>query len=133
MKSSHLYATAAVLFVTIVSWNVFADPTRTESSESSISLEKTASVLRMEAEQKRIANRVGMSAPMEIDTDDGIDPVMEAMEKGLIVEATLEEVEAALAKAAATPDTADDIEAHRLKHNGSYRYFVPEEYGQATK
>lgn len=83
-------------------------------------------IARMEEEQKRIADRLGMSAPMEIELVNGIDPVTEALNDGFIVEATLEEVEAALAKAAATPETTDDVEAYRLAHRGSYRYFEPE-------
>jgi hypothetical protein len=35
----------------------------------------------------------------------------------------LEEVENALAKAAATPDTDDDKQALILRHRGSYRFF----------
>lgn len=95
-------------------------------SEAADSAELAASIGRMEREQKRIAERLGMSAPMEVELINGVDPVMEALENGFIIEATLEEVEAALAKAAATPEIEDDIEALRLKHRGSYRYFVPD-------
>jgi hypothetical protein len=125
MKSNHLYSTVAVLSVTIVSWNVLAGPSRTESSETSISLEKTASVLRMEAEQGRIAKRIGMSAPMEIVELDGSDPVDDLMKSGFIIEATLEQVEEALAAAAATPDPEDDKLALELAHRGSYRFYAP--------
>ncbi len=95
------------------------------SSEAEAPVDQ-ARIDRMEAERKRIAERVGMSAPMEVELVNGKDPIREAVENGFIVEATLEEVEAALAAALRTSDLEDDIAAQRLKHQGSYRYFEPE-------
>jgi hypothetical protein len=80
----------------------------------------------MEREQRRIAERVGMSAPMEIELVNGVDPIQEIMNDGFIMEATLEEVEAALSAALKTPTLNDDKAAHRLKHRGSYRFFAPD-------
>ena len=77
----------------------------------------------LEAAIAEVGDRVQMSAPMAIEIDAGVDPVLEAVSLGLIVEATLEQVEAALAAAAATPDPEDDLRALELKHRGSYRFF----------
>ena len=145
MKTPKLLAAVPILALSasaVIGWSAITRASQTDAATPDRKAEATseakdpaveARIARMEEEQKRIADRLGMSAPMEIELIDGVDPVMEAMQKGLIIEATLEEVEAALAKAAATPDTADDIEAHRLKHGGSYRYFVPEEPLQSAK
>lgn len=77
----------------------------------------------MAMEKNRIRNRLQITAPMELDAVNGVDPVTEATENGLIVEATLEEVEAALQAAAATPGTDDDKAAMQLRHRGSYRFY----------
>jgi hypothetical protein len=79
----------------------------------------------MEAAQARIGRRLGMSAPMEIEKFDGRDPVDDLVASGFIIEATLEEVESALAAAAATPDLEDDKRALDLKQRGSYRFYAP--------
>jgi hypothetical protein len=62
---------------------------------------------------------------MEQQLENGLDPVEEARENGFIIEATLEQVEAALAAAATTPDLEDDKRALDLKHRGSYRFYSP--------
>lgn len=77
----------------------------------------------LEAAIDEVGDRVQMSAPMAIEIEAGVDPVLEAVSLGLIVEATLEQVETALAAAAATPDPEDDLRAIELKHRGSYRFF----------
>ncbi len=77
----------------------------------------------LDASIAEVQDRVQMSAPMAIETEAGIDPVVEAVNLGLIVDATLEQVEAALAAAAATSDPEDDLRALELKHRGSYRFF----------
>ncbi len=77
----------------------------------------------LDAAIAEVQDRVGMSAPMEIVIEAGTDPVIEAVNDGLIVDASLEQVEAALAAAAATPDPEDDLRALELKHRGSYRFF----------
>ena len=84
------------------------------------------SLAAMEKEQKRIVDRLQISAPMELELENGVDPVLEAYRSGYIVDATLEEVEAAMKAAAATPELEDDKAALRLRHRGSYRFFAPE-------
>jgi hypothetical protein len=46
------------------------------------------------------------------------------LKEGWIVPATVDEVAAALARAAATPSLEDDAKAAELAHRGSYRYFL---------
>lgn len=99
--------------------------TDANGSAKASEIAKTAAIVRMEKEQARIAARLGMSAPMEIETVNGRDPVAELIQSGFVIEATLEQVESALAAAAATPDPEDDQYALELKHRGSYRFFAP--------
>lgn len=73
-----------------------------------------------------VQDQVEMSAPMELEVEAGIDPVVEAYDLGVIVDVTLEQVEAALAAAALTPEIEDDQAALELKHRGSYRFFCGE-------
>jgi hypothetical protein len=70
-----------------------------------------------------IRSRVGMSSCLEV-SDEGDDSIEEAYRSGWMIEATLEEVEAALSAAAETPEVDDDIAAARLAHRGTYRYFL---------
>lgn len=84
----------------------------------------------LDAAITEVQERVEMSAPMELEIEAGVDPVIEAVELGLIVDVSLEEVEAALAAAAATPEIEDDQRAMLLKHRGSYRFFCGESDGE---
>jgi hypothetical protein len=79
----------------------------------------------MKEDIQDVQERVHMAAPMEQQLENGLDPVEEARENGFIIEATLEQVEAALAAAATTPDLEDDKRALDLKHRGSYRFYSP--------
>lgn len=87
-----------------------------------------ASREKMDRKAEKIRNRLGIPSPLDAsqtaDPLTGYDPMMELYESGLIVPATLEQVEAALKAAAATPDPEDDRAALILKHRGSYRFFV---------
>jgi hypothetical protein len=77
----------------------------------------------MELKQDQIGERIEMSAPMDLEQTNGIDPLAEAIDKGMIVEITLAEAEAELAAAAATADPQDDAEASERAHFGSFRFF----------
>ena len=129
MKPNSILFSLVIASSLALSWGVlsFAEGTsentpmsRTPSEDD---LRNNLSLGAMEKEQKMIVDRLQISAPMELELENGIDPVAEAVENGFIVEATLEEVEAALAAAAATPELDDDQAALTLKHRGSYRYF----------
>ncbi len=74
--------------------------------------------------------RVEMSAPMEAEIEAGVDPVVEAVRLGVIIDASLSDVETALASAAASPDPEDDLRALDLKHRGSYRFYCDVEITQ---
>lgn len=82
---------------------------------------------RMEARKEDIAERVGMSAPLELPEAGERDVVVDAMADGRIIEVTLEEVEAALNAAKLTPGTEDDVAAMKLAHWGSYRFFLDQQ------
>lgn len=73
---------------------------------------------------QEIRARVGMSALLEQPGPGEHDVIQDLLDAGQIVEATLEEVEAALAAAKATPEREDDLKAMKLAHQGSYRFFL---------
>lgn len=102
----------------VVIWTGSASSEVSPSPES----EKSAGEL-VDERSKEIADRVGMSSLLEM-PESGEDFVREAVEQGIIVEVTLEQVEQALHAAEATPSTEDDIAAMRLAHFGSYRFFM---------
>lgn len=83
-------------------------------------------IAQMEKKQAEISERVGMTSCLEISDLANEEFVAKAVENGLIIETTLDEVEAALKSAAKTPDNQDDIAAMRLAHWGSYRFFIDE-------
>lgn len=132
MKRHHLIFLITFPGLIALCWTAFAAPAPEQSTESLKTSSETSSGERettmriMVGEQKRIQERLQISAPMEIELENGVDPVLEARENGFIIEATLEEVEAALAAAAKTTDPQDDLTAQELKHRGSYRFFTPD-------
>lgn len=77
----------------------------------------------MRRQQALIWERLHITAPMEAEDRNGVDPVEQSTREGLILPATIEQVEAALAAAAATPDEDDDQRALDLKQRGSYRFY----------
>ena len=119
MKNRIIPILVAAMALTAVAWSAIAI-----STEEPSTAEKTKSHDRMVSKQADIIKRLGMSAPMEIPAAGETDFVTTAVEEGWIIEATLEEAEAALKAAAATPSNEDDIAAMRLVHRGSYRYFL---------
>lgn len=127
MNHRNLIVVIAISATSILGWSVRGAPaSEPDGSTESVKKEETGAIQRMKAEQKLISERLHITAPMEIEFVNGIDPVMEAYENGFIIEATLEQVEAALDAAANTPDEEDDLEALELKHRGSYRFFSSE-------
>ena len=119
MKKYFIPIFAVVSALTFVAWSAIA-----ASTTEATTLEKEKLHARMVSKQAEIYKRVGMSAPMELPEVGESDFVTTAMEEGRIIEATLEEVEAALIAAGATPSRQDDIAAMRMAHRGSYRYFL---------
>lgn len=109
---------------------VFSEEVRTGEPEAVVanqtqqSMSDQEAVQAMDAAKEEIEERLDITAPLELDLQNGVDPVIVAAEEGMIVEATIEQVEAALAAAAATPEPEDDIEAIILKCRGSYRFFL---------
>ncbi len=122
-----LLPSLALLGVTAFALDSGADSQAAASPGSPVATEDAAAVARMEEQKAEIITRVGMSAPMELPEDDEEDFVTEAQKIGWIVEVSLDEVEAALKAAAATPSHDDDIAAKRLAHRGSYRFYLDEQ------
>lgn len=122
MKKRLIPILSTALALTAVAWSAIAI-----SADDSATVDKSTAelVARMDHQIKEVEQRVHMSAPMELRLENGRDPIAEAVASGFIIETTLEEVEAALAAAAATPEPEDDQRAMALKHRGSYRFFSP--------
>lgn len=103
---------------------------RAENSKSSPLLETdvpsapVSKALREEIDfaASAIESRVGVSACLEL-LEEGNNAIEEAYDSGWIIDVSLEDVEAALEAACKTPELEDDIEAARLAHRGSYRYY----------
>lgn len=120
MKSRTVALISLTVAVTTVTWSAIAF-----SAEPS-TVKKTDTAALMDSKKAEILKRVGMSAPMEQPEAGEEDFVAEAQKNGLIIEVSLEEVEAALKAAAATPSHEDDIVAMRLMQWGSYRFYLDE-------
>lgn len=83
-------------------------------------------VARMDARMNLIASRLAMAAPIEKGSINEERLIARNLADGTIVEVSLEEVESISNAAAKTPEIEDDIAADRLKHCGSYRFFLPD-------
>jgi len=102
------------------------EDTRVEALREASKTERA--IQRMNKRAAEVSRRVGMASSFDAnettDPSTGVDIIKELSDSGVIVPATLEEVEAALAAAALTPETDDDKAALILKHRGSYRFFL---------
>ncbi len=128
MKSKILYAIPSLVAIAALTWTAIAGPPVQKEPET----EAAAVLQRMDQKKALIIERLAMSAPMELENVDGVDLVEESRRLGFVAEVTLEEVEAALAAAAQTPSAEDDIQAIRLMHWGSYRFY-PDEPTKASR
>lgn len=127
MTSRTQRAAGCTLALLATGWTAIAFSAEPEiSRQSAAAAQNDAALKQMEKDQARVVARLGVSAPMELELENGIDPIQKAVENGFIIEVTLEEVESALAAAAATTDVEDDKYALMLLHRGSYRYFSQE-------
>jgi hypothetical protein len=114
-----------VTWQTALSEEVASSPISPTESQADVA---TSSVSeeeqRLVAAEELIRDRINI-APMFVQQEGSeTDQVVDLQAMGMIIEVTLEEVEAALAAAAATEEPEDDIEAARLQQWGSYRYYL---------
>lgn len=80
------------------------------------------------AVEQEIERRIGMPAQLGEGVDATIDQEIAHMqESGWMIEATVEQVEAALQAARETPDPQDDRAALILAHRASCRFYVDSE------
>lgn len=80
---------------------------------------------KLEHASSEVRTRLHRPAMLEVSEDPGDEAeIMELYNSGWIIQATVDEVEAALQAAAATPDTEDDRAALVLAHRASCRYFL---------
>lgn len=138
MKKSLIFPTLAVIPIlalstsAIIGWSAVTraetEPANTAVGDFAGAMEESpanqARIAQMKYKKADIIERVGMSAPMELPEPGEHDFIAKAKEMGWIIDTTLEQVEAALKAAAATPSAEDDIAAMRLAHRGSYRFFM---------
>lgn len=125
MKSKRILLALACTGALLFGLRGFALPAKSPE----VPTQDSNAIANMDRDAITVLKRVGVAAPMELDLDNGVDPIEEAVKNGFIVEATLAQVEAALAAAAATPDLEDDKRALELRHRGSYRFFSPSASG----
>lgn len=78
----------------------------------------------MDFKKDKVIARLGMAAPLEVPEAGEQDFVAIAQKKSLIIECTLEQAEAALKAALATPSEKDDAFAMQMLHWGSYRFYL---------
>lgn len=92
------------------------------------SVDKAAETrVKLDLATKNVRERLHMSAMLEASDDPAEEAeIAELYRTGWIIEATVEQVEAALKAAAATPSLEDDVAARVLAHRASCRYFFKE-------
>ena len=92
------------------------------------SAEKTAEMrAKLDKAEKNVRDRLHMSAMLEVTDDAGVEQNMAYLHRsGWIINATVEDVEAARKAAAATPSLDDDKIAEELAHRASCRFFYSE-------
>ena len=97
------------------------DQRTTVTGESSDPQALRRALDRASSEMRR---RLHMPVMLEVSDDPSEEAeIMELYRSGWIVEATVDEVEAAIDAAAATPEIEDDIAARILAHRASCRFF----------
>ena len=132
MKPIIPFLRTAAKFLLVFTLPVIAGDTKPEQeasveSKSEIADNQSGSdIAKMDQDEREVEQRVRMSAPMELELENGVDPIAAAVKEGFIIEVSLENVEAAVAAAVLTPDPEDDQRALELMHRGSYRFFVDE-------
>lgn len=105
---------------------VSARVTGDEVSDSAKQVEDAQALqTRVARQASDVRNRLHMAAVVSVGDDPGEEAeIAELYRSGWIIDATVDEVEAALQAAAATPSTADDVEAKELAHRASCRFFL---------
>jgi len=124
MKITTSTALACFPLSAILIWTAAAQTDPDQSNPTPEEAAQSEAVARMEQREAEILERVGLPSHLALPAPGEEDIAAVALERGLIVEATLEEVEAALNAAKATPELDDDFEAMKLAHRGSYRFFL---------
>ncbi|GAA5129286.1 hypothetical protein JIN84_03180 [Luteolibacter yonseiensis] len=115
----------------VLIWSAAAQSSN-ESSEASqdepvVSGTSAEIVAEMEQAASEIRTRLHMPALLDVTEDPEREAeIAELYRSGWIIKATVEEVEAAIEAAAATPDLEDDRAAQVLAHRASCRYFLEE-------
>ncbi len=130
MKTKNIIAIVTVSIIAGTSlpiWSAFAaelTPVDHPLGQGVFPRETDPQALAQALNRAALAIRTGAKvAPLlEVEGGDG-HAVEEPDADGWIVDVTLDEVVAALAAAAKTPGSEDDIVAKRMAHRGSYRYF----------
>jgi hypothetical protein len=96
-----------------------ADATRPPVSEESATLKALL------IKEQEVRTRLRMPAMLQVSEDPSEEEeIQELYRSGWIIEASLEEVEAAIKAAAATPSPDDDVAAKILAHRASCRFFM---------
>ncbi len=122
MKPRILKFIAASAIVAASAWTAMslsANPAEVTNTKVS----QAEALAQMERDEAEIGSRLKMSAPMELYLVNGEDPIMEGVKNGMIIDVSLDKVEADLAAAAATSDRQDDMWASEQAHRAAFRFF----------
>lgn len=132
MKSKQILLALACCGSLLFGLRLFALPEKTgevspDKSEAASAAEAAEMRTKLDRAAKNVRDRLHMSAMIEVSDDPGEEAeIAELYRSGWIIEATVDEVEAALKAAAATPALEDDVAARCLAHRASCRYFFKE-------
>ncbi len=136
MKSKKILFACACSGAILLGLRVFALPDKAgdASTDNAATIENATSTemaaemrVKMDRAAANVRERLHMSAMLEVSDDSAEEAeIAELYRSGWIIEATVEEVEAALKAAAATPSLEDDIAAQILAHRASCRFFFKE-------
>jgi hypothetical protein len=138
MKTPKLLATIPILALSasaVIAWSAFSRASQADNASAKTNAPgkpiseapaDQARIARMEAEQKRLAERLRVSSPMEREIVNGKDLLADAVSSGYLIEVTAEQVEKALQDASLTATLEDDKAALDLLHRGTFRFFAPE-------
>jgi hypothetical protein len=127
MKNKTIAVALIASFLSLAVWRI----ARSEDANSGFAMDRDHAAAEMRIKLDRAANNVRERLHMSVMIEASDDPVEEAeiaelYRSGWIIDATVDQVEAAIKAAVATPTLEDDIAARILAHRASCRYFFKE-------
>ena len=137
MKTPKLLAAVPVLTLSasaVIGWSAITRASQTDKTSEAMSSshdpsDKKSAAMRVKLDRAsaKVRDRLHMSCMIEVSDDPAEEAeIAELFRSGWIIEATVEDVEAARQAATATPGLEDDAAAQALAHRASCRFFFKE-------